>query len=107
MFRFWLVDDCRVLGSSRLRPLLTPALEHEGGNIGYDIRPSERQRGLGTLLLRLTLERPAAIGLPRVKITCDADNFGSIRIIEKNGGTLEAQVPSLDRPVSIGSIGSS
>ncbi len=48
---FWLVSDNRVLGRSKLRHWLIPALEHEGGHIGYDIRPSERRKGYGTLIL--------------------------------------------------------
>ena len=99
--RFWLVQDIRIIGSSRLRHELTPELEHEGGNIGYDIRPSARGRGFGTILLRLTLERAAARGLDRVRITCDADNIASIRVIEKNGGVFDAEVPSHDRATLI------
>lgn len=94
MSRFWLVEGEQVLGTSRLRHALTPELEREGGHIGYDVRPAARRRGLGTLLLRLTLERAAALGLPRVLLTCDAGNVGSIRVIENNGGALAAEVPS-------------
>jgi len=101
MSRFWLVDDGRILGSSRLRPVLTPALEHEGGHIGYDVRPSARGKGHGTTLLRLTLERARALGLERALLTCDANNIGSVRVIENNGGVLGAEVPSLQRAVLI------
>lgn len=97
MSLFWLVRDHEILGSSRLRHTLTPELEQLGGNIGYDIRPSERRRGFGTILLRLTLERARAMGLTRVRITCDADNIGSIRVIENNGGVLDAEVLSPER----------
>ena len=99
--QFWLVQDNLILGSSRLRHELTPTLEHEGGHIGYDIRPSARGKGFGTILLRLTLERAAASGLDRVRITCDADNIASIRVIEKNGGVLDAEAPSHDRDTLI------
>jgi predicted acetyltransferase len=99
--RFFLVQDAQILGNSRIRHELNPELEHEGGNIGYDIRPSARRRGLGTILLRLTLERAAARGLARVRIMCDADNIGSIRVIEKNGGVLDAELPCHDRPTLI------
>jgi len=101
MSRFWLVEAGRIVGSSRLRHVLTPELEHEGGHIGYDIRPSARRQGLGTSILRLTLERAAARGLSRVKVTCDADNIGSIRVIENNGGVLAGEVPSLQRGTPI------
>jgi len=77
-----------------LRHQLTPALEHEGGHIGYDIRPSARRRGFGTLILALTLERARILGLARALLTCDTDNTASARIIERNGGALAARVVS-------------
>jgi len=98
---YWLVDEGRILGCSRLRHRLTPELAHEGGHVGYDIRPSERRRGHGTLLLRLTCERAVALGLRRLRVTCDADNLGSIGVIENNGGVLDAEVPSRTRGVLI------
>jgi predicted acetyltransferase len=91
---FWLVDKTRILGCSRLRHRLTAALQREGGHIGYDVRPSERRKGYGTLLLRLTLERASALGITRVRVTCDADNSPSVRVIEKNGGVLDGEAVS-------------
>ena len=89
---FWLVSDGgRIIGRSSLRHQLTTELAHEGGHIGYDIRPSERRKGYGTLILKLTLQRAMEKGLRRVFITCDADNVGSARVIEKNGGELQGQ----------------
>lgn len=63
---------------------------------GYDIRPSALGRGLGTTILRLTLQRAAARGLPMVLLTCDADNVASRRVIENNRGVLTAWVRSAD-----------
>jgi predicted acetyltransferase len=91
---FWLVSGRRIIGRSGLRHQLTPELEHEGGHIGYDIRPSERGKGYGTLILKLTLGRAMDIGLRRVFITCDTDNVASAKIIEKNGGKLHGRVTS-------------
>jgi len=92
--QFWLVSDGRIVGCSRLRHWLTEALEYEGGHIGYDIRPSDRGRGLGTSLLRLTMARAAARGIVNVRVTCDATNRASIRGIEKDGGGRDATVRS-------------
>jgi predicted acetyltransferase len=92
---FWLVDGGRVLGCSRLRHHLTPELEREGGHIGYDIRPSARRKGYGALLLRLTLQRAWAMGIERIRVTCDADNTASVRVIEGNGGILDGEVISV------------
>jgi predicted acetyltransferase len=88
---FWLQRDGRILGQASLRPQLNENLRLEGGNIGYNIRPSERLRGYGTLILKLMLDEARKIGLEKVLITCDADNVGSRLIIEKNGGVLEGQ----------------
>jgi predicted acetyltransferase len=89
MTTYWLVkDDEIVLGESRLRHRLTPALQNEGGHIGYAIRPGQRRKGYGTCILELTLEKAREMGLDRVLVTCDTDNRASARIIEKNGGNL-------------------
>jgi len=100
---FWLVrDENRVVGESRLRHYLTPALRIEGGNIGYFIRHAERRKGYGTRILALTLEEARAINLPRVLVTCDTDNIGSARIIRKNGGVFDGDgiSPRTAKPVS-------
>jgi predicted acetyltransferase len=92
--QFWLVGEDRILGCSRLRHRLTTSLEREGGHIGYDVRPSERRKGYGTPILRLTLQRASEIGIGRVRVTCDADNTPSVRVIDKNGGILDGEVVS-------------
>jgi predicted acetyltransferase len=86
---YWLMVDGDIAGVGRLRHRLTPELEFRGGHIGYDISPPFRRRGLGTELLRLTLEKAAELSLERVLISCDDENIGSYKIIEKNGGMLE------------------
>ena len=83
-----------MLGRSTLRHWLNPALENEGGHIGYDIRHSERRKGYGLLILKLTLLKAKDLGLSRVLLTCDADNIGSAQIIENNSGVLSGRVVS-------------
>jgi predicted acetyltransferase len=85
---FWLEDEGRIIACARLRFSLTPDLENEGGHVGYDVRPSMRRRGFGTALLRLLLVEARALGIARVRVTCDDDNIGSIKVIERNGGAL-------------------
>ena len=88
---YWLVlGGETVVGVSNLRHHLTPHLRHEGGHIGYGIRPSARGRGFGIEILRLTLHKAAELGLRRVLVACDADNERSVRTIVRNGGVLEA-----------------
>lgn len=88
---YWLVlEGTTVVGVSNLRHELTPFLRHEGGHIGYGVRPSARDKGFGNEILRQTLARAAELGLERVLVACDADNERSIRTIVRNGGVLEA-----------------
>lgn len=88
---FLLRDSGAILGRSSLRLWLTPDLEDIGGHIGYRIRPSERRKGYGTRLLALTLDEARKHGLRDVLLTCDSDNIGSRRIIERNGGHLASE----------------
>ena len=84
--QFWLFRGPRIVGSSRLRHSLIPSLELDGGHIGYEIRPSERRKGLGTTLLSLTLDEARRIGLNRALLTAATTNESSIRVILENGG---------------------
>ena len=86
---FWLVENGEVIGQGMIRHRLTEALEKFGGHIGYGIRCSRWNKGYGTLQLKLLLEEAAKLGICRALITCNDDNFGSINVIEKNGGKLQ------------------
>jgi predicted acetyltransferase len=87
-FTYWFFLNDVLVGTSRLRPKLNEQFKIKGGNIGYDVCPSYRNKGLGTEILRLTLIKAKDIGLDKVLVTCDDNNYGSIKIIEKNGGIL-------------------
>jgi predicted acetyltransferase len=83
---FWLLRGDRIVASSRLRHELIPVLLLDGGNIGYEVRPSERRRGVGRELLRRMLDEARRIGLRRVLLTTETTNLGSIGVIRANGG---------------------
>jgi predicted acetyltransferase len=83
---FLLFDGDRLVGSARLRHRLIPVLHQDGGNIGYEIRGTERGKGYGTALLALLLAEARRIELDRVLLTTERTNLPSIRVIEKNGG---------------------
>ena len=86
---FFLVrNDTEVVGISNLRHQLTEKLRHEGGNIGYGVRPSARGSGFATFLLRCTLDRAREIGLSEALLTCGKNNIASVRTILRNGGEL-------------------
>lgn len=88
---YWLVRDKRILGVCDLRHKLTEALRDFGGHVGYSIRPSERNKGYGTLMLRLVLKKAHELGIARMLITCGKDNIASQRVILKNGGVLDSE----------------
>lgn len=80
-------DD--IVGRVHLRHELTDALLEEGGHIGYGVRPGFRRRGFATQMLRQGLEVALGLGIKRALVTCDDDNPGSVRTIERCGGQLE------------------
>lgn len=88
----WLVSGNKFLGEVNIRHRLTDHLKKIGGHIGYYVRPDERQKGYGKLLLKLALKKAKALGIRNVVVTCDITNLGSKKIIEANGGKLEAKV---------------
>ncbi|THV33531.1 GNAT family N-acetyltransferase [Glycomyces buryatensis] len=91
MTMLWWVDGDEYLGRISLRHYLNEHLLQIGGHIGYDIRPTARRRGHATAMLAAALPRIAAYGVEKALITCDADNVGSRKAIERNGGVLEDQ----------------
>ncbi len=87
----WILDaeNDEMLGFLAVRHRLTPFLLEQGGHIGYSVRPSARRQGVATAALELGLELACTAGIDPVLITCDEDNTGSRRTIERAGGTLE------------------
>lgn len=85
---FAVVDD-EIVGRVHIRHELTPALREEGGHLGYGVRPAHRRRGYATQMLAQGLEVVRGLGVQRALVTCDDDNPGSIRTIERCGGVLE------------------
>ena len=81
--------DDEVIGFLNLRHELNDWLREEGGHIGYSIRPARRRQGHATRALVHAVRRAGDLGLDRVLVTCDADNMGSRRTIERCGGVLE------------------
>ena len=87
------------VGAVNIRHYLSEGLLLSGGHIGDGIRPSERGKGLGTRMIALALDKCRELGIGRVLMCCDSDNFASARTIEKNGGLLENVVVGGGAPV--------
>lgn len=86
---WWWVDEATVLGRIDLRHDLTDHLLEVGGHVGYDVRPSARRQGHASAMLGAVRREAAQRGLGPLLVTCDDDNVGSRRTIERNGGVLE------------------
>jgi predicted acetyltransferase len=92
----------RIVGRVSIRHSLTATLERTGGHIGFVVVPEFRRRGYATAILRTAL--PLArekCGTNRLLVTCDDDNVGSIKTIERNGGVLENVVTGSDLPTPV------
>jgi predicted acetyltransferase len=96
----WAVAEEQFVGRISIHHELNDALRVEGGHIGYDTVPSFRGRGVATEMLRQALPVARALGLTEVLLTCDDTNAASIRVIEKNGGSLrETKALDPNRPL--------
>lgn len=87
---YWLVEADLFIGEVRIRHKLNDALRNVGGHIGYDIRPTQRRKGYGKLILSLGLQKAKELGIDSILITCDVNNIGSNKIIKANGGKLDS-----------------
>ena len=88
---YWLYDDEKdeIIGASNLRHYLTEEGLKTWGHIGYGIRPSKRNKGYGTKLLQMTLEKAKGIRLGRVLLGAYVDNIASWKVMEKCGAEFE------------------
>jgi predicted acetyltransferase len=85
---FWVEGD-EYLGRIAVRHRLNAWLREVGGHIGYDVRRTARRQGHATAMLRAVLPFCRDLGIEQALVTCDTDNIGSQRVIEKCGGVLE------------------
>ncbi|MCD2347374.1 GNAT family N-acetyltransferase [Clostridium guangxiense] len=86
---YWLYINDRPVGIGKLRHHLNDRLKEVGGHIGYTIRPSERRKGYGNILLKELLKEAKKSGVNKVFITCIKGNMPSRKIIERNNGKLQ------------------
>ena len=92
-------DDNHIYGILNIRYYLVLSLLRKGGNIGYAIRPLERGKGYGKLMLKLGLEICKKININKnsiyenkVLVTCRKENKASANTILANGGILEKEL---------------
>lgn len=85
-------SDNKIVGNLQIRHNLNEKLLKSGGHIGDSIRPSERNKGYGTEMIRLALEECKKLGINRVLMVCYKENIASMKSIIKNGGVLENEI---------------
>lgn len=88
----WLVDNSELVGVTNLRHFLNSQIEHCGGHIGLGIRPKYRGKGLGHLLMKLSIEKLNSMGVNPVHIHCYKNNTASAKVIIENGGILDSEI---------------
>jgi predicted acetyltransferase len=96
----------QLVGRVSVRHELNAYLGEFGGHIGYAVRPAHRRRGFATDILRQALHRAQNAGVQRALVTCDLDNVGSAKVIEKCGGALEGVTPARDGSTANSATGS-
>ena len=103
----WYVDLCNQLRFSGHPPELTVPLDaswafvgdrlvgelyvfyapmHDDNHIGYKVRPSERRRGIATVLLKHGIDLLRARNIREARLTCNDGNMASAAVIERCGG---------------------
>ena len=73
--------DNYIVGMIDIRHYLNDFLKQFGGNIGYSVRKSERNKGYAKQMLKLALEQCKDLKMKKVLITCDEDNIASEKVI--------------------------
>lgn len=86
---YWLYIDSKPVGVGKFRHYLNDFLREHGGHIGYCIRPTERGKGYGTIILKEVLKKAKDKTVDEALITCNAANTLSRKVIERNNGKLE------------------
>lgn len=81
-------DESILIGILCVRYELTVELETQYGNVGYSVRPSERNKGYAKQMLRYALQVCKEHGMERVVLGCHSNNAASSTVIKRCGGVL-------------------
>ena len=73
--------DNYIIGMIDIRHYLNDFLKQFGGNIGYGVRKTEKNKGYAKQMLKLALEKCKELKIKKVLITCDEDNIASEKVI--------------------------
>lgn len=82
-------NDDKIIDCINIRWNLTDYMKKYSGNIGYGIRPTERNKGYNKINLYLGLLEAKKLNLNKVMLVCETNNLHSSKTIEALGGILE------------------
>ena len=85
---FAMNEEDEIVGIIDLRHTLNDFLK-DFGNSGYSVRPSQRQKGYATEMLRQVLDVARGAGLKELHLSVEKENLPSVKTIVKNGGVYE------------------
>jgi predicted acetyltransferase len=91
--------DEKIMGMVDIRHELNDFLESYGGHIGLGVRPTERNKGYATEILKKALNYCKELGLSKVMVACYKENTASAKVISKCGGILEKEFVYTDGKV--------
>ena len=80
-------DGESLIGLLSIRYELPELLSEKIGDIGYGVRPSERNKGYATAMLEYSLLVCKEKEMEKVILGCYKENLASAATIIKNGGT--------------------
>ena len=86
--RYLCFDESTLVGLLSIRYNLPERLTEIYGDIGYGVRPSERNKGYASEMVRYALAVCKEQGMNQVILGCFKDNLASASTIRKNGGIL-------------------
>lgn len=82
----------KFVGAVVIRLHLTNDLLERGGHISNGILPSERNKGYGTMLVKLAIEKCREYGIDKILMVCEKNNLASSKTIIKNNGILDNEI---------------
>lgn len=88
---YWFLEDGKPVGFGKVRHFLTEKLLEEGGNVGYGICPSARNKGLGKQFVGLLKEECRKLDIEKILLTIRKSNVPSKQIALANGGRIEKE----------------
>ncbi len=79
------INDNKIIGMINIRLMLNEKLKKHGGNIGYSIRPTNRNKGYNLINLYLGLLVCKQYNLKEVLLDCEKNNLGSSKTMKHLG----------------------